>query len=60
VAVRPLRAEGLAEVLAVEFDAVGGIPKLNKRLRWENQEQVVLSVCSSLIVIVDDDGSRVV
>jgi hypothetical protein len=31
VAIRPLRVEELAEVLAVDFDAVrqGGIPKLN-------------------------------
>ena len=64
VAVRPLRVEELAEVLAVEFGATGGIPKLNEYLRWEDQEQAILSACSSLIAIVldwvDDDEVRVV
>ncbi|KAH9988272.1 hypothetical protein BJV74DRAFT_951505 [Russula compacta] len=60
VAVRPLRVEELAEVLAVNFDATGGIPKLEEDLRWEDQEQAVLSACSSLIAIVADRWSRVV
>jgi len=60
VAVRPLGVEELAEVLAVDFDATGGIPKLNEDLRWEDQELAVLSACSSLIVVVWDDDSRVV
>jgi len=60
VAVRPLRVEELAEVLAVDLDATDGIPKLNEDLRWEDQEQAVLSACSSLIAVVEDDGSRVV
>jgi len=60
VAVRPLRVEELAEVLAVDFGATGGIPKLNEDLRWEDQEQAVLSACSSLIAVVEDDSSRVV
>jgi len=60
VAVRPLRVEELAEVLAVDFDATGGIPKLHEDLRWEDQELAVLSACSSLIAVVWDDGSRVV
>ena len=60
VAVRPLRVEELAEILAVEFSAAGGIPKLNEDLRWEDQEQAVLSACSSLISVVQDDHSRVV
>ena len=50
----------LAEVIAVDFDATGGIPKLNEDLRWEDQEQAVLSACSSLIAVVEDDFSRVV
>ena len=44
VALRPLRVEELAEVLA--FDpkvAKGGIPVLHPEWRWENQEQAVLS-----------------
>jgi ankyrin repeat protein len=61
VATRPLRVGELAEVLAVDFDATGGIPKLNEDLRWEDQEQAVLSACSSLIVVIEDnDYSRVV
>ena len=58
VAVRPLRVDELAEVLAVDFTASEGIPKLNESLRWEDQEQAVLSACSSLISVVED--SRVV
>ena len=60
VAVRPLRVEELAEVLAVEFDTTEEIPKLSKNLRWEDQEQAVLSACSSLIAVVTDRSSRVV
>jgi len=61
VAVRPLRVEELAEVLAVDFDVLeGGNPKLNLNWRWEDQEQAVLSVCSSLISIVNDDGNQFV
>ena len=60
VAVRPLRVEELAEVLAVEFDTTEGIPKLSENLRWEDQEQAVLSACSSLIAVVTDHSSRVV
>jgi hypothetical protein len=60
VAVRPLQVEELAEILAVDFGATGGIPKLNEDLRWEDQEQAVLSACSSLIAVVRDDHSRVV
>ena len=60
VAVRPLRVEELAEVLAVDFGAMGGIPKLIEELRWEDQEQAVLSACSSLIAVVKNKRSRVV
>jgi hypothetical protein len=59
VAIRPLRVEELAEVLAVNFDAEG-IPKLNPSWRWEDQEQALLSSCSSLIAIVDAEDSWVV
>ena len=62
VAMRPLRVEELAEVLAVDFDAVcqGGIPKLNPDWRWADQHQAVLSTCSSLIAIINDGDSQVV
>ncbi|KAH9029588.1 hypothetical protein EDB85DRAFT_2290792 [Lactarius pseudohatsudake] len=62
VAVRPLRVEELAELLAFDFQgsSSGGIPKLKDDWRWDNQEEAVLSTCSSLIAIVPDDDSRVV
>ena len=61
VAIRPLRVEELAEVLAVDFtSAHGDTPKVNVDWRWEDQQNAVLFTCSNLISIVDDDGSRVV
>ena len=48
VAVRPLRVTELAEVLAVDYDDEDGIPKLNPNWRWEDQEQALLTSCSSL------------
>jgi len=54
VAIRPLRVEELAEVLAVDFKDAEGMPKLNASWRWEDQEQALLSSCSSLISIVGD------
>ena len=60
VAIRPLRVEELAEVLAVDFEDVSGIPKLKSSWRWEDQEQALLTSCSSLIAIVDTGDSRVV
>jgi ankyrin repeat protein len=46
-------------VLAFDFN-VKGIPKLNPGWRWENQEEAVMSACSSLAMIVKDGDSRVV
>ena len=60
VAVRPLGVEELAEVLTVDFSARGRTPKLNEDLRWEDQEQAVLSACSGLIDVVQNGSSRVV
>ena len=62
VALRPLRVEELAEVLAIDFNAPahGGIPQLNPNWRWADHHQAVLSTCSSLIAIVDDGLSKVV
>jgi ankyrin repeat protein len=59
VAVRPLRVEELAEVLAFDFNT-GGMPKLNPGWRWQDQEEAVMSACSSLVTIVKDGDSRVV
>ena len=60
VAVRPLTVEELAEALAVDFEDAEGIPKLNPDWRWEDEEQALLTSCSSLIAIVETDDSRVV
>ena len=62
VALRPLRVEELAEVLTVDFDATrrGEVPKSNPDWRLADQQQVVLSTCSSLIAIVDRGDSQVV
>ena len=59
-AVRPLQVEELADVLAVDYDDEEGIPILNPNWRWEDQEQALLTSCSSLIAVVESDGSRVV
>ena len=59
-AVRPLRVEELAEVLAVDYEDEEGIPRLNPNWRWEDEEQALLTSCSSLIAVVESDGSRVV
>ena len=57
VAVRPLRVAELAEVLAVDFGTTSGGETLNLTTdwRWEDQEDAILSTCSSLIVVVDED-----
>ena len=60
VAVRPLRVEELAEVLAVDFDDAEGIPRLKPDWRWEEQELALLSACSSLVAIVQVCDSRIV
>ena len=59
VAIRPLRVEELAEVLAIDFDDVEEISKLNASWRWEDQERALLRSCSSLIAIVVTGDSRV-
>ena len=62
VAVRPLRVAELAEVLAVDFgtDHRGGTSKLNTSWRWEDQQEAVLSTCSSLISVVNENSSQIV
>jgi hypothetical protein len=52
--------EELAEVLAVDFGGQDGIPKLNPNWRWEEQEQALLTSCSSLIAIIESEGPRIV
>ncbi|KAI9437172.1 hypothetical protein H4582DRAFT_2129604 [Lactarius indigo] len=59
VATRPLRVDELAEVLALDFDgAKEGIPVLNSDWRWDDEQQGVLSTCSSLVVVIDDASSK--
>ncbi|KAH8999587.1 hypothetical protein EDB86DRAFT_2756367, partial [Lactarius hatsudake] len=58
-AARPLLVEELAELLTIDLNA-GGIPKFNTNWRWEDQEEAVLSACSSLVTVIIDNGSRVV
>jgi hypothetical protein len=60
VAARPLCVEELAEILALDFGAHETIPKLKKDWRWEDQQQAVLSTCSSLIMVVDSGDSHVI
>ncbi len=61
VAVYPLNVGELAEILAVDFDgAQGGVPEYHPDWRWKDQEEAVLSICSSLIAVVDHYSSRVV
>ena len=62
VASRPLSVEELAELLAFDFRAMDerGIPTLREDWRWNDEEQAVLSTCSSLITIVRNGRSRVV
>ncbi|KAH9011723.1 ankyrin repeat-containing domain protein, partial [Lactarius deliciosus] len=52
VARRPLRVAELAEVLALDFEVKEGIPELKKNWRPKNEQEAVLSTCSSLIAVV--------
>jgi ankyrin repeat protein len=60
-AVRPLRVEEIAELLAFDFRASssGGVPKL-ENWRWEDHEEAVLSTCSGLITVGRSGDSRVI
>jgi hypothetical protein len=61
VAIRPLRVHELVDVLSYDLDAAKGeIPTFHPEWRWEEQEQAVLSACSSLISVVGDGYFRVV
>jgi ankyrin repeat protein len=59
VAIRPLRVEELAEVFAIEFDPDMG-PNLKEGWRPENPEDAVLSACSTLIAVIENNGSKIV
>ena len=59
VASRPLRVEELAQFLALDFTA-GPIPKFHDGRLLEDPADVVLSSTSSLLAIIDVDGSLVI
>ena len=56
---RPLRADELAEFLAFDFK-VGSTPTFLADWRPEDPAHTVLSTCSSLLAVVDVDGSPVI
>ena len=61
VAIRPLRVEELAEILAMDFDNTrDGLPQLKEDWRWKDRQEAVLSTCSSLIAVVKSGSHRVV
>src|SRR5580658_11085755 len=59
VSIRPLRVEELAEILAIQFDKEAP-PRFNTDWRPRCAEETIMSVCSSLIAIVDRGGHQVV
>jgi len=61
-AIRPLHVEELAEIFAIDFE-LGTVtaPYLMDAWRPENPEEAILSTCSTLISVIDDDnGSKFV
>ena len=56
---RPLRVEELAEIFATEFGP-NDVPNLVAGWRPENPEEAVLSACSTLIAIIEDEGAKTV
>jgi hypothetical protein len=58
-ALRPLRAEELAELFAIDFDR-DLVSNFMEGWRPEYPEEAVLSTCSTLISIIDDKGGRIV
>jgi hypothetical protein len=59
IAIRPLRVAELAEILAIQFEP-DALPKCDVGWRLGDAEEAVLSVGSSLISVVNVDGSQVV
>ena len=59
VASRPLHVKELAELLAFDFEA-GSMPEFYEDWRVEDPTDAVLSTCSTLLAIVDDEGSPVI
>src|SRR5260221_212489 len=59
VATRPLLVEELAEILAFDFRA-GPIPKLREDWRPEDPVEAVLSICTTLISLINVENSQVI
>ena len=61
ISIRPLHVEELAEILAFNFDAAeASVLIFHPDRRPKNPEHAILSICSSLISIIENRGSRVV
>ena len=58
-AIRPLRVDELAEFLALRFDP-GQSAEYRIDWRPEDSHEAVLSACSSLVTVVNVDGSQIV
>ena len=59
-AIRPLHVEELAEIFAIGFD-LGATGNLMEGWRPENPEEAILSACSTLIAVIEDEeGSKIV
>ena len=59
-AIRPLRVEELAEIFAIDFDE-DAASNFVEDWRPEIPEEAMLSACSTLIAVIDDnEGSRIV
>jgi hypothetical protein len=58
-ATRPLRVEELAEIFAIEF-CTDDAHNLVEGWRPDDPEEAILSACSTLIAIIDDEGSKIV
>lgn len=58
-AIRPLRVKELAEIFVIEFET-GAALNVVEDWRPESPEEAVLSACSTLISIVDDEDSKIV
>ena len=56
-ATRPLRVEELSEIFAIEFDS-DTVPNLVEDRRPNNPEEAVRSACSTLITVIEANGSK--
>jgi ankyrin repeat protein len=59
VAIRPLYVEELAELFAIEFEQ-DMAPSFNEGWRPVNAEDAVLSACSTLISVIENEDSKIV